>query len=167
LRYFNPVGAHSSALLGELPTNRPNNLVPIITQTAIGKNKQLTVFGNKWNTRDGTCIRDYIHVTDIANAHVIALKHLMNDVNALNYDIFNLGSGNGVTVLEAIYAFEKIANKKLNYTIGDKRPGDVEAIYSDSRKALEILKWQPKFTIEQMMETAWNWELNLAKGETN
>lgn len=162
LRYFNPVGAHTSGLLGELPTNRPNNLVPIITQTAIGKIKQMTVYGDNWNTRDGTCIRDYIHVSDIADAHVKAIQLLLNNKNKQAYDIFNLGSGNGVTVLEAINAFEKVSGKKLNYTIGNKRAGDVEAIYSDSKKALTELNWKTQHSIEEMMETAWKWELNLA-----
>lgn len=161
LRYFNPVGAHISGLMGELPINKANNLVPIITQTAIGKIKEMNVFGNDYGTRDGTCVRDYVHVTDIADAHVLALKHLISKKNTGNYSLFNLGTGNGVTVLEAIKAFEKISGKKLNYTLSARRAGDVAAIYSDSTKAKNILGWTPKFNIEQMMETAWKWEVNL------
>lgn len=160
LRYFNPVGAHISGLMGELPINKANNLVPIITQTAIGKIKEMNVFGNDYDTRDGTCVRDYVHVTDIADAHVLALKHLISKKNTDNYSLFNLGTGNGVTVLEAIKAFEKISGKKLNYTLSARRAGDVAAIYSDSTKAKNVLGWTPKFNIEQMMETAWKWEMN-------
>ncbi len=159
LRYFNPVGAHSSGLIGELPIHKANNLVPIITQTAIGKIQQMTVFGSDYPTRDGTCIRDYIHVTDIANAHIKALMVLINGSNKSNYSIFNLGTGNGISVLEAIDAFEKISGQKLNYFIGDKRPGDVIAIYSDTEKSRVELGWEPQYNLEDMMETAWKWEL--------
>jgi len=161
LRYFNPVGAHQSGLNGELPTNRPNNLVPVITRTAIGKMKEMCVFGNDYDTRDGTCIRDYIHVCDIADAHVKALEYIENKKNVPNYSLFNLGSGTGVTVLEAIRSFEKIAGQKLNFKIALRRTGDVAAIYSDSSKALKLLNWKPKHTIESMMETAWKWEKNI------
>jgi UDP-glucose 4-epimerase len=163
LRYFNPVGAHDSGLNGELPLNKPNNLVPIITQTAIGKIKMMNVFGNDYKTRDGTCVRDYIHVSDIADAHVKALKFINEGRQDSNYSLFNLGSGNGVTVLEAIKAFEKISKKKLNYKFAPRRSGDVAAIYSDSSKALKLLNWKPKHTIESMMDTAWKWEQNLIK----
>ncbi len=159
LRYFNPVGAHISGLIGESPINKANNLVPIITNTAIGKIEQMTVFGNDYPTRDGTCIRDYIHVTDIAAAHIKAMMYLINSQNKSNYSIFNLGTGTGVSVLEAISAFEKISGQKLKYTIGSKRPGDVIAIYSDTAKSENELGWKPKFTLEEMMETAWKWEL--------
>jgi len=159
LRYFNPVGAHESGLIGESPINKANNLVPIITQTAIGKIKQMTVFGNDYDTRDGTNIRDYIHVTDIANAHIIAMKYLIENKNQFNFSIFNLGTGSGVSVLEAISAFEKISTQKLNYIIGSKRPGDVIAIYSDTAKSENELGWKPKFNLEEMMDTAWKWEL--------
>lgn len=159
LRYFNPVGAHESGTLGEWPINKPNNLVPLITGTAIGKYPQLTVFGGDYPTRDGTNIRDYIHVTDIANAHVQALNYLFAGKNKTNYDVFNLGSGNGVSVLEAIAAFEKISGKKLNYKIGNRREGDVVAVYSDSSKAEKLLGWKCKFDITGMMKTAWDWEL--------
>lgn len=163
LRYFNPVGAHVSGLNGELPLHKPNNLVPVITQTAIGKINQMSVFGNDYKTRDGTCIRDYIHVSDIANAHVKALTYLIEKKQKTNYSLFNLGSGNGVTVLEAIKAFEKISGQKLNFKIAARRSGDVEAIYSDSSNALKLLDWKPKHNIESMMETAWKWEQNLSE----
>ena len=163
LRYFNPVGAHISGTLGEWPINKPNNLVPLITGTAIGKYPQLTVFGGDYPTRDGTNIRDYIHVTDIANAHVLALDHLIAGKNKSNYDVFNLGSGNGVSVLEAIAAFEKVSGKKLNYKIGDKRPGDVVAVYSDSSKVEKTLGWKCQHDITSMMKTAWDWELYRAE----
>lgn len=163
LRYFNPVGAHSSGLIGESPINKANNLVPVITQTAIGKIKQMTVFGNDYTTRDGTCIRDYIHVTDIAAAHIKAMMYLISNKNQTNFSILNLGTGTGVSVLEAISAFEKISGKKLNYTIGSKRPGDVIAIYSDTANSEKELGWKPQFNLEEMMETAWKWELEQTK----
>lgn len=161
LRYFNPVGAHPSALIGELPLGRPDNLVPVITQTAIGKIPKLTVFGHDYDTRDGSCIRDYIHVMDIANAHTKALQYLLEQKNKDNCEIFNLGTGNGVTVLEAIKAFEKISGVKLNYELGPRRPGDVIAIYANNTKAKELLGWEPKIGIEDMMRTAWQWEVAL------
>jgi UDP-glucose 4-epimerase len=164
LRYFNPVGAHISGLIGESPINKANNLVPIITQTAIGKIKQMTVFGNDYPTRDGTCIRDYIHVSDIATAHIKAMMYLIELKNQTNFSIFNLGTGSGVSVLEAISAFEKISGEKLNYTIGDKRPGDVIAIYSDTTKSEQELGWKPQFSLDKMMDTAWKWELEQVKG---
>ncbi len=162
LRYFNPVGAHVSGLNGELPLNKPNNLVPIITNTAIGKIAQMTVFGDDYPTRDGTCIRDYVHVSDIANAHIKALYLLIENKNKSNFSIFNLGSGNGVSVLEAIAAFEKISGKKLNYQIGQKRDGDVGAIYSDNSFSEKTLGWTPKYNLEDMMSSAWKWELELS-----
>ncbi|MBI2269198.1 MAG: UDP-glucose 4-epimerase GalE [Bacteroidetes bacterium] len=163
LRYFNPVGAHITGQIGEIPANRPNNLVPIITQTAIGKIKEMSVYGDDYKTRDGSCIRDYVHVSDIADAHVKALKFLNEGMQDANYSLFNLGTGNGITVLEAISAFEKISKQKLNYKIARRRAGDVAAIYSDSSKALNLLKWKPKHSIESMMETAWKWEQYLLK----
>ncbi len=159
LRYFNPVGAHDSGKIGEWPNNKPNNLVPLITGTAIGKYPQLTVFGGDYPTRDGTNVRDYIHVSDIADAHVKALNFLFTGKNKTNYDVYNLGSGNGVSVLEAIAAFEKISGKKLNYKIGDRRAGDVVSVYSDSTKAESVLGWKCKHDIKSMMKTAWEWEL--------
>ncbi|MEO6883795.1 MAG: UDP-glucose 4-epimerase GalE [Bacteroidia bacterium] len=163
LRYFNPVGAHKSALIGEFPINKPNNLVPVITQTAIGKIKKMIVFGHDYPTRDGTCIRDYVHVCDIASAHVIALKKIISDDISENFSTYNLGTGNGVSVLEAIHSFEKISGKKLNFEMGERRDGDVEAIYSDTSKSEKELGWKPKFDLDAMMETAWKWEQNLAE----
>ncbi len=161
LRYFNPVGAHKSGLNGELPLSKPNNLVPYITQTAIGKLEQLTVFGGDYSTKDGTCIRDYVHVCDIATAHVQAVQKLISDNKFLNHSIINLGTGVGISVLEAIHAFEKVANQKLNYKIGPRRDGDVEAIYANNTKANELLNWIPKYNIDEMMLSAWKWEQNL------
>ena len=162
LRYFNPVGAHISGLNGELSTTVPNNLAPFITQTAIGKLDCLTVFGNDYNTKDGTCIRDYIHVSDIANAHVLALKSLLENTIKTSHEIINLGTGVGVTVLEAINAFEKVSGVKLNYTVGERRSGDVEAIYANNEKARKLLNWTPKMNLDDMMRSAWKWEQFLA-----
>ena len=161
LRYFNPVGAHPSALIGELPLGKPDNLVPVITQTAIGKIPKMTVFGTDYDTRDGSCVRDYIHVMDIANAHTKALQYLIARRNTSNCEVFNLGTGNGVTVLEAIKAFEKISGIKLNYTTGPRREGDVISIYANNSKAKEKLQWEPKIGIEDSMRTAWQWEVSL------
>ena len=165
LRYFNPVGAHESGLIGENPIGTPENLVPYITQTAIGKREQLTIFGGDYSTRDGSCIRDYIHVMDIAHAHTKALQYLIENRNNSNCEIFNLGTGNGVSVLEAVKAFEKVSGEKLNYTIGPRRPGDVEAIFANNEKAATQLNWKPKRGIEESMETAWKWEKNMAEGK--
>lgn len=161
LRYFNPVGAHASALIGELPLGKPDNLVPVITQTAIGKLPKVTVFGTQYPTRDGSCIRDYVHVSDIANAHTKALQYLIEKRNSEKCEVFNLGTGDGVTVLEAIKAFEKISGVKLNYELGAERPGDVIAIYANNTKAKEKLGWAPQFGIDDMMRTAWQWEIAL------
>jgi len=163
LRYFNPVGAHISGLIGESPLNKPNNLVPIITNTAIGKIKQMTVYGSDYPTRDGTCIRDYVHVTDIANAHIKALLLLIGQKNESSFSIFNLGTGQGVSVLEAIHSFEKVSGQKLDYVIGEKRPGDIGAIYSDNSFSEKTLGWKPHYSLDQMMETAWKWELEQKK----
>ncbi len=163
LRYFNPVGAHSSGQLGELPNQRPNNLVPVITQTAIGKIQSMSVFGSDYPTRDGTCVRDYIHVCDIAEAHVKAFNLLSENLQKENFDIINLGSGNGVTVLEAIHAFEKVSGTKLKYELTGRREGDVISIYSNSAKAEKILNWKAIRNLDEMMASAWKWELNLAK----
>lgn len=160
LRYFNPVGAHISGKIGELPINRPNNLVPIITQTAAGKNS-LTVFGNDYDTRDGSCIRDYIHVSDIADAHVKALNYLLEGKNKTNLSLFNLGTGNGVSVLEAINSFEKVSGKKLEYKIGARRSGDVVAIYADNSLAKKELNWVPEYSLDDMMLSAWKWQQTL------
>lgn len=166
LRYFNPVGAHPSVLIGELPIGRPANLVPAITQTAIGKLPQMTVHGNDYDTRDGSCIRDYIHVSDIAHAHTLAMQHLAANKTGKKCEIFNLGSGNGVTVLEAIRAFEKVSDVKLNYVIGPRRAGDVVAIYANNELAVKELGWNVKYNLEDMMLTAWKWEQKI-KGDEN
>ncbi|MEW6468152.1 MAG: UDP-glucose 4-epimerase GalE [Bacteroidota bacterium] len=160
LRYFNPVGAHPSGLLGESPLNPPTNLAPLITGTAAGRYREFVIHGHDYNTRDGTCVRDYIHVSDIAYAHVKALNFLIENEKAPDYDVFNLGTGKGVTVLEAVKAFEKASGIKLNYRMGPRRKGDVEAIYSDCSKARTVLGWSPKYDIEDMMGSAWKWELN-------
>ncbi len=165
LRYFNPVGAYPSALIGELPVGKPENLVPAITQTAIGKIKQLIVHGDDYPTRDGSCIRDYVHVCDIAHAHILALQYLIDKKNNSPCEIFNLGTGNGVSVLEVIHSFEKVSNVKLNYTIGPRRPGDIMAIYANNSLAKEKLNWAPKYSLDEMMLTAWKWELKLKDDE--
>src|SRR5687768_4013899 len=165
LRYFNPVGAHVSTLIGELPVGKPQNLVPAITQTAIGKLPKMTVYGDDYPTRDGSCVRDYIHVSDIAHAHTLAIKYLEEERNTSGCEVFNLGTGNGVTVLEAIKTFEKVAEQKLNYGIGPRRPGDIIAIYANNDKAKSSLGWDPKYTLEDMMSTAWKWEVRLKKEE--
>lgn len=161
LRYFNPVGAHPSGLIGEIPIGRPANLVPAITQTAIGKLPQMQVWGIDYDTRDGSCVRDYIHVSDIAHAHTLALNYLIDKKNESNCDVFNLGSGNGFTVLEVIKTFEKVSGQKLNYAIGPRRSGDVIAIYANNDKAVNQLHWTPKLGLEEMMRTAWEWEKKL------
>ena len=165
LRYFNPVGAHPSTLMGELPLGKPQNLVPAITQTAIGKLPGMKVWGNDYETKDGSCVRDYIHVCDIAHAHTLALNYLLEARNQTNCDVFNLGTGDGLTVLEIINEFEKTSGVKLNYEIGPRRPGDVVAIYANNDKAKKLLRWNPKYTLHDMMETAWNWELKLKNDE--
>jgi len=165
LRYFNPVGAHSSALLGELPLGKPENLVPAITQTAIGKLPMMQVFGTDYPTRDGSCLRDYIHVCDIAHAHTLAFNYLLQHKNEANCEVFNLGTGNGYTVLELINEFEKISGVKLNYRLGPRRPGDVIAIYANNDKAKNVLGWNPKYNLADMMATAWKWELKLKNDE--
>lgn len=158
LRYFNPAGAHESTIIGEAPSNAATNLVPVITETAIGKRRSMTVFGADYDTRDGSCIRDYIHVMDLANAHTKSLQFLLDNKNATNCEIFNLGIGEGVSVLEAIRAFEKVSGEKLNYEIGPRRPGDVVAIYADKERSEKVLGWQPKRDIEVIMDSAWKWE---------
>ena len=161
LRYFNPIGAHPSSFIGEIPIYKPNNMVPYITQTAIGKLQQMTVFGDDYETRDGSCIRDYIHVCDIAHAHTLALQHLLNKENESNIEVFNLGTGMGVSVLEVIEAFEKVSGQKLNYTIGPRRAGDVVAVYADNTKAAVRLGWKCQYSLEDAMLSAWNWELKM------
>jgi len=166
LRYFNPVGAHPSILIGELPIGKPQNLVPAITQTAIGKLPKLTVFGDDYPTRDGSCVRDFIHVSDIAHAHTLAIRYLEHGLNKSGTEVFNLGTGNGVTVLEVIHSFEKVSKVKLNYEIGPRRPGDIIAIYANNDKAKQVLGWQPKYSLDEMMKTAWDWELKLKADES-
>ncbi len=158
LRYFNPVGAHPSIEIGETPQGKPQNLVPGITQTAIGILPELNVWGNDYDTKDGTCIRDYIHVSDIAHAHTLAIKFLENNTEDQSCEIFNLGTGTGITVMEAISAFEKVTNIKLNYKIAERRPGDVVAIFANNEKAKNELGWETKYSLDEMMLTAWKWE---------
>lgn len=158
LRYFNPVGSHPSIEIGEIPLGRPANLVPAITQTAIGKLPQMQVFGADYPTRDGSCLRDFIHVCDIAHAHTLALNYLIEGRNESNCDIFNLGTGNGYTVLEVIQAFERVSGEKLNYVVSERRPGDVIAIYANNEKARQLLGWHPEYNLDDMMQTAWAWE---------
>lgn len=165
LRYFNPVGAHPSTLIGELPIGKPANLVPAITQTAIGKLPQMTVFGNDYDTRDGSCVRDFIHVCDIAHAHTLAIRYLEQHKDLRASAVFNLGTGNGVTVLEAIHAFEKVSGVKLNYVIGPRRPGDVIAIYANNEHARTALGWETQYGLDDMMLTAWKWEEHLKTDE--
>ncbi|MES2429948.1 MAG: UDP-glucose 4-epimerase GalE [Bacteroidota bacterium] len=161
LRYFNPVGAHPSILIGEVPIGKPANLVPAITQTAIGKIPSMQVHGEDYPTRDGSCVRDYIHICDIAHAHTLALNYLLDKKNSTNSEIFNLGTGDGYTVLEVIKAFEKVSKTKLNYTMGPRRGGDVIAIYANNDKAKTQLGWTPQYNLDDMMDTAWKWELHL------
>lgn len=163
LRYFNPVGAHESGLNGEVPIGTPNNLVPFITQTAIGLREKLTIFGNDYDTQDGTCIRDYIHVSDIAHAHVLALEKLNNGEIRDQYNVINLGTGNGVSVKEMVDAFERVNKVPLAFEYGPRRTGDSMAIYADNQFAKKVLNWEPKHDLDSMMQTAWKWEQNLAK----
>ncbi len=163
LRYFNPIGAHPSGLIGEIPIGVPNNLMPVVTQTAIGKRGKVTVYGNDYPTPDGTCIRDYIHVVDLAKAHVTAVERMISDKGEKAHEIFNVGTGRGYTVLEVIKAFEKISGMPLNYEIGERRPGDVSAIYADTSFANATLGWQAVESLENMVETAWKWEQNIPK----
>lgn len=162
LRYFNPVGAHPSAKIGELPLGVPANLVPFVTQVAAGIREKLTVYGNDYDTVDGSCVRDYIHVVDVADAHVKALAYLNAQSNDF-YDVFNVGTGNGNTVLEVIHAFEKVNGLKLNYVIGPRRPGDVEKTWADTTKINQVLGWYPKFSLEDSMRDSWNWQKSLKK----
>jgi UDP-glucose 4-epimerase len=157
LRYFNPVGAHPSALVGEFQ-DLSESVVPVITGTAIGKRAEMMVFGDDYNTRDGSCVRDYIHVMDIAHAHTRALQYIIEDRNKSNCEVFNLGTGNGVTVKELIDAFERVSGQKLNYKIGPRRPGDVIEVYANNNRAKSLLGWETKYGLDAMMDTAWRWE---------
>ncbi|HNW88339.1 MAG TPA: UDP-glucose 4-epimerase GalE [Bacteroidales bacterium] len=163
LRYFNPIGAHESALIGELPIGIPNNLVPFITQTAIGKRECLNVFGNDYATPDGTCIRDYIYVGDLAKAHVKALKRILEKKNENSCEVFNLGTGNGFSVLEVINSFERVSGVKLNYRFAPRREGDIVKIWSDCTLANNVLGWKAEKDLDGMMLSAWNWEKHLAE----
>ncbi|NCO54341.1 MAG: UDP-glucose 4-epimerase GalE [Bacteroidetes bacterium] len=158
LRYFNPIGSHPSSLIGELPLGIPNNLVPYVTQTAAGIRQQLKVYGNDYNTSDGTCIRDYINVVDLAKAHVVAVNRLLENKIKNNFEVFNLGTGKGHSVLDVINAFEKVSRKKLNYIFADRRPGDVEQVWADATKANKVLGWKAETGLEETMLSAWNWE---------
>ncbi len=163
LRYFNPIGAHPSALIGELPRGIPENLVPYITQTAHGLRDELKVFGNDYDTPDGYCIRDYLHVVDLAKAHVVAVKRLTDGKNKSGYEVFNLGTGQGVSVLEAIQAFERATGVKVKYRVVDRRPGDIEKIWADPSYANIELGWKTISTLDQAMKTAWDWENQIRK----
>jgi len=158
LRYFNPVGAHESTKLGELPLGIPANLVPFITQTAAGLRKELSVFGNDYDTIDGSAVRDYIHVVDLAKAHVIAVERMIQKKQKSNYEVFNLGTGNGYSVLEVIKAFEKSTGVKLNYKIVDRRAGDIEKVWADTTFANEELGWKAELDLETMMSSSWKWQ---------
>ena len=161
LRYFNPIGAHETALIGELPNGVPSNLVPFITQTAAGLRKSLTVFGSDYDTPDGTCIRDFIHVVDLAKAHLKALILLQEQTIPNYYDVFNVGTGKGYTVLDLIKTFEEVNGVKLNYSIGPRREGDVEKIYAQSDKVNNVMKWTPEKTMSDALRDAWNWQKKL------
>lgn len=161
LRYFNPVGAHESALIGELPLGVPANLIPFITQTAAGLREQLSVFGSDYNTSDGTAVRDYIHVVDLAKAHVIAINRLIEGKNKSDFEFFNIGTGNGFSVLETIQAFEKVNGIKVNYKLVDRRPGDIEQIYADTTFANEELGWKAEKGLDEMMSSSWKWQQTL------
>ena len=163
LRYFNPVGAHTSGLIGELPKGIPNNLFPYVMQTATGKLPQLTIFGNDYDTPDGTCLRDYIHVVDLAKAHVQACKRLLQQKNKSSFEVFNLGTGNGVSVLQIIGGFEKITGQKLNYKLGPRREGDAAAVYADTTKANKLLGWTAELGLDEMISSSWKWQLSLEK----
>ena len=158
LRYFNPAGAHPSNQIGELPLGRPQNLVPAITQTAAGKLPQMQVHGTDYETRDGSCLRDFIHVCDIAHAHTLALEYMIAGKMSSSLDVFNLGTGTGVTVLEAIKTFEQVTDQSLNYVAGPRREGDVIAIYANNDKAKKSLQWDPAYNMKDIMKTAWAWE---------
>ena len=163
LRYFNPIGAHDSSKIGELPLGIPQNLVPFITQTAAGLRDQLSVFGDDYPTEDGSCIRDYIHVVDLAKAHVVALERLLKDRNSNQFETFNVGTGKGSSVLEVVHAFEKVTQQKLNYKIVNRREGDVISVYADTKKANDVLGWKAEKSIEESLLSSWNWEKKVRK----
>ena len=163
LRYFNPIGAHESGLIGELPMGVPDNLIPYLTQTAAGLREELSVYGKDYNTHDGTAIRDYIHVEDLAKAHLKAFNFLDESEDRNNYEFFNVGTGIGYSVLDIINSFENINNLKLKYSFKDRRDGDIEEIYSDVIKSKKILKWESKRSLDDMMSSSWKWQKNLVK----
>ena len=163
LRYFNPIGAHDSSKIGELPLGIPQNLVPFITQTAAGLRDQLSVFGDDYPTEDGSCIRDYIHVVDLAKAHVVALERLLKDRNSNQFETFNIGTGKGSSVLEVVHAFEKVTQQKLNYKIVNRREGDVISVYADTKKANDVLGWKAEKSMEESLLSSWNWEKKVRK----
>tara|TARA_B100001287_G_scaffold273772_1_gene277866 strand:- start:494 stop:1534 length:1041 start_codon:yes stop_codon:yes gene_type:complete len=163
LRYFNAIGAHSSAKIGELPFGVPHNLVPYVTQTAIGIRKELLIFGNDYPTPDGTCIRDYIHVVDLAKAHVVALKRLFEEKKSDNYEVFNIGTGKGFSVIEVVDTFEKATGVDLKYCFVDRRNGDIVSAYSDTTKANKVLGWKAQLSLEDALYSAWKWEKSLQK----
>ena len=165
LRYFNPVGAHPTAEIGELPIGTPQNLIPFITQTAVGKRDELSVFGDDYPTEDGTAVRDYIHVMDLAEAHVNALQRLIKGKEKNNYEVFNLGTGKGNSVLEVINSFEKVSGEKLKYKIVGRREGDITAAYADTTKANEELNWKADRTLDDALKSAWKWQLVVKKRE--
>jgi UDP-glucose 4-epimerase len=162
LRYFNPVGAHPSGLIGEYPIGAPLNLVPVVTQTLIGKRKEMLVFGDDYDTPDGTGIRDYIYVVDLARAHVKALRRLMEGDTKERLEVFNLGTGKGLSVLDIIHTFEKLTNRKVNYKIHPRRPGDISEIYADVSRANRIMDWKAETPLEEILLSAWKWEQNIA-----
>jgi UDP-glucose 4-epimerase len=161
LRYFNPIGAHESAKIGELPIGIPQNLIPFVVQTAAGIRKELSVFGSDYNTPDGTAVRDYIHVVDLAKAHIVALKRLLNNQNKAQYEVFNLGTGQGNSVLEVIQSFEKVSGKKVNYKLVGRREGDITAAYADTTFANNELGWKTELTLDQALLSAWKWQVKL------
>ena len=163
LRYFNPIGAHGSAEIGELPIGIPQNLIPYVTQTAAGIRKELSVFGGDYPTSDGTAIRDYIHVVDLAKAHTVAMKRLLDRKNKSAFEVFNIGTGKGTSVLEVIKAFEKVTNQSLNYKIVDRREGDIIEAYADTSLANNELKWKTELNLEDALASAWKWQLSLKK----
>ena len=167
LRYFNPVGAHPSALIGENPKDIPQNLVPYITQSALGKIAPLTVYGNDYPTPDGTCIRDYIHVIDLANAHILALEYLEQNKSTAHLEIVNLGTGTGHSVMEVIESFKRVSKQDFQYSIGPKREGDITAAYASIEKAKNLLKWEPQHTLDDALASAWKWEQKNHKDNQN
>ena len=163
LRYFNPIGAHASANIGELPIGTPQNLVPFITQTGIGIREKLSIFGNDYPTPDGTCIRDYIHVVDLAKAHVVAMERLLDKKNSQNYEVYNIGTGKGSSVLEVVEAFETVSGVKLNYAFAERRVGDIISAFADTRKANNVLGWKSELTLKEALASAWEWEKKIPR----